>query len=157
MVRIERKGFKMLEKTINGVLNGDVLKSVLNFAEYLEANEMVINGAEISYKGEAVCYMHLDDAKEYPSPWTIWTEGDYSSESDFVQLSDQMKETAWEHINNCGDCGASCNPGQNKVIFGKAFEAVCNADMAFYMPDAQTLECVKKLLEMRRYEIDISK
>jgi len=144
----------MLKQTINEVLSGEVLQNALDFVEYLEVNEMVVNGAEISYKGKVVCYMHLDGAKEYPSPWTIWTEGDYSSEHENIPLSDQMKKIAWAHINNCEDCGAGCTPGQRKVIFGKAFDNVCNADMAFYIPDVETLECVKKLLEMRKYTID---
>ena len=106
---------------------------------------MIVNGAEISYNGKPICYMHLDSAKEYPGPWTIWTEGDYRIE--------RMKEIAWANVNVCGDCGAACSPGKRKVIFGKAFDNVCSADMAFYIPNVDTLACVKKLLTMRKLAI----
>jgi len=142
-----------IEDMMVDVLSGDALKNALDFAEYLTVNEMSINGAEISYKGNPVCYMHLDDGEEYPSPWTIWTEGDYSSERENVPMDKRMKEIAWANINTCGDCGGDCSPGKRKLIFGKEFDHVCNADMAFYIPDAETLECVKKLLEMRKHMI----
>jgi len=142
-----------IKDKMNDVLSGEVLQNALDFAEYLEANEMVIDSGVISYKGKDVCYMHLDDAKEYPSPWTIWTAGDHISEHEDVPLSEQMKETVWANVNNCGNCGAGCNPGTRKMIFGKEFDNVCSVDMDFYRPDATTLECVKKLLEMRKYII----
>ena len=142
-----------IENIINNVLSGDALKNALDFAEYLNANKMTANGAEISYQGKPVCYMHLEGAEDYPGPWTIWTEGDYRSEHEDVPMDDNMKEIAWSNVNTCGDCGGDCSPGKSKLIFGKKFDNVCNADMAFYIPDAETLKCVKKLLEMRKHMI----
>jgi hypothetical protein len=71
-------------------------------------------------------------------------------------MDDHMKEIARAHVNFCANCG-SCSPGKRKVIFGEEFDHVCNADMAFHVPDAEALECVKKLLEMRKNEISSSK
>ena len=138
-----------LENMINAVLSGDLQKNALDFAQYLRDNEMTVAGAEISYNGKVVCYMHLDGNKDYPGPWTIWTEGDYSSEHKDIPMDERMKEIAWANVNTCGSCGGDCSPGKRKMIFGKEFDKVCNADMAFYKPDAETLECVKKLLKMR--------
>ncbi|MCL2593472.1 MAG: hypothetical protein FWD82_08935 [Defluviitaleaceae bacterium] len=125
-------------------------QSVLDFKKYLEENEMTINGAEVSYKGKVMCYMHIGEGTEMPDPFTIWTDGDYSRELDNFKISDEMKEIAWANVNTCGSCGGNCSPGKLKTIFGKEFNNVCSADMAFYMPDAKSLECVKKLLEMRK-------
>ncbi|MCL2500025.1 MAG: hypothetical protein FWE90_06765 [Defluviitaleaceae bacterium] len=97
--------------------------------------------------------MHLDGGEEEPSPWTIWSDGDYSSSS--IPMDEGMKEIAWAHINTCASCGGGCAPGQTKVIFGKSFDGVCNADMAFYRPDSEVLECVKKLLLMRKENIAV--
>jgi hypothetical protein len=99
-------------------------------------------------------YMHIDSGEEEPSPWTIWTEGNYSSEIEGVPIDEHTKEIAWEHVNICASCG-DCSPGQRKVIFGKEFDNVCNADMAFYRPDVEMLECIKKLLQMRKSSIAI--
>ena len=68
-------------------------------------------------------------------------------------MDEPMKEIAWAHINICASCGGKCSPGKGKTVFGKEFDNVCNADMAFHVPSAETLECVKKLLEMRKKDI----
>ena len=140
---------KRIEDTMREALSGDALKHALDFAEFLNANGMVVNGAEVSYNGKVVCYMHLEKGQDYPSPWTIWTDGGYSCEHEDVPMDEHLKEIAWANINKCGNCGSKCAPGTRKTIFGKAFDDVCSADMAFYVPDAKTQECVKKLLMMR--------
>ena len=140
-----------VEEQMKAVLTGDTLASALDFAEYLNANGFTVKEAEVSYKGKAVCYMHLDSGDEYPGPWTIWSEGDYSSED--AMPDDGMKEIAWANVNICGSCGGSCSPGKRTTIFGREFDGVCNAAMAFYKPSGETLECVKKLLEIRKMEV----
>jgi len=139
-----------IEVVINDVLKGDAQKNALDFAQYLKSNEMVANGAEVSNNGTPVCYIHIDGSDEKPGPWTIWTEGDYTQEHKDVLLDEHMKKIAWANVNICGDCGAGCGPEKRKVIFGKEFDNVCNAIMAFNNPNAETLECVKKLIEMRK-------
>jgi len=67
----------------------------------------------------------------------------------------QLKEIAWSHINFCGSCGGDCSPGKPKNVFGKEFNNVCNAVMAFYAPNAETLEYVKELLLIRKNSTDI--
>ena len=132
------------------------MKNALDFAAYIRTNEMVAGGnhGEVCYKDKCICYMHLDGTEQEPGPWTIWTDGDYGRERADVPIDKHTKEIAWAHVNFCADCGGSCSPGKRKVIFGKEFDNVCSADMAFYVPDAEALECVKKLLDMRKHEID---
>ena len=138
----------------DAALSGEALKNALDFAAFLKANEMTAGGehGEVSYREKPVCYMHLENSAQKPGPWTIWTEteGDYSAEHEDVALDERMKEIAWANVNVCASCGSDCSPGMRKVIFGKEFDNVCHAVMAFHMPDAEALECVKKLLEMRK-------
>ena len=141
---------KRIEDIINDVLNDDLKETALDFAQYLRDNEMTVGGAEVRYKGNIICYMHLDGSSDEPGPWTIWSDGDYSSEHKDVPIDNNMKEIAWANINICSSCGGKCSPGKRKMIFGKEFDNVCNADMAFYKPNSETLKCVKKLLEMRK-------
>jgi len=144
------------EMIANAALSGGALQSALDFAAYLRENGLAAGGehGEVAYKGKCACYMHLDGSDQKPGPWTIWSEGGYSGEYDGIPMDARMKEIAWAHVNYCGDCGGSCSPGTQKVIFGKTFDHVCGADMAFHVPDAEALECVKKLLEMRKRAID---
>ena len=65
-----------------------------------------------------------------------------------------MKKIAWANVNTCGNCGGDCSPGTRKAILGQEFDNVCSTDLAFCNPDTNTLEYVKKLLEMRKYEMD---
>ena len=142
-----------IENVINDLLTGDVQKNAQDFIAYLKANEMTV-ASEVSYNGKSICYMHLDGQEGYPSPWTIWTDGDYSWEYEEVPMDEHMKKIAWAHVNTCAgeNCPGKCHPGKSKVILGKEFDNVCNADMAFHVPDAETLACVKKLLEMRKVD-----
>ena len=153
-----------IEDTINNVLGGETRKNALDFATFLEANEMTVAGAEVTHKGKTVCYMHIDGSEQVPGPWTIWTEGDYSSEDESIPLDECTKAIAHAHANICGHftsggkaCGCGSQPGTRKTIFGKEFDNVCNADMMFTDPDAETLECIKKLLLMRKCGIDSEK
>jgi len=141
-----------LVKQIKSTLKGSNLTNALDFATFLDANEMSFAENAVSYKNEVVCYMHLDENNEEPGPWTIWSEGDYSNEI----TNNLNKETAWSHINYCGSCGGDCSPGKLQTIFGKEFNNVCNAVMAFYIPNAETLEHVKELLIIRKKSIDNS-
>ena len=141
-----------LEGGMRDLLRGDALKNALDFAAYLKANDMAHTGVhcEVSCQGKCVCFLYIDGKQRAPGPWTIWTAGEYDSECGDVPMDARMKEIAWANVNVCGDCGAGCSSGSRKTILGKEFDNVCGAVMAFNDPDAETLECVKKLLEMRR-------
>jgi len=142
---------KCVETVMKENLSGDNLKNALEFAKYLKTNEMTVNGAEVSYNGKPVCYMHLDSGTDYPSPWTIWTSsGGYEKEHQDIPLCEDMKKIAWTNVNICGKCGGGCQPGSTKVIFGKEFENVCSSDMAFHVPSSEALEVIKKLIEMKK-------
>jgi len=135
-------------------LNGGTLQNALDFAAFLTANEMVPewvgNMWKIRHKGECVCHVWLDGAAEQPGPWTIWSQGDYAREPEGFHMDERMKEIARANVKICENCPAACTPKKRRAIFGKEFDNVCNAVMAFRNPDAEALECVKKVLEMKK-------
>ena len=138
-----------LERHMKRALTGDALKNALNFAEYLKANEMTHTGVhcEVNYRGECACYLLVERKN-----WTIWTEGAYDRDCGDVPMDECMKEIAWANVSCCVSCGNSC-PGNAKTIFGKEFTNTCNVAMMFRNPDAEALECVKKLVEIRKHAI----
>ena len=145
-----------MEDIFKEALTGEVLENALNFVKFLNANEIVLaKQHELHYKGERVCY--IDTFKD-SNTWSVWTEGDYSSECEGFLIDEQTKEIAWKHANKCGGCeGNACKPGANRIIFGKAFSNICNGahvDMKFDNPDAESIEGLKKLLRMRKYIIE---
>ena len=146
-----------MEDAFNAFFADDTLKNALDFAAFLRANGMIYDGEhEIHCKGKLACY--IDTPNDKCHEWRIWTVGDYSSEYEGVPMEERVKEIAWANVVKCGNCdGVDCDPGKTEVIFGKEFANVCNgADglaMRFTNPDAEALECIKRLLEMRKHTI----
>ena len=68
-------------------------------------------------------------------------------------LDEAMKKIAREHVNVCAKCGGECAPGSRKTVYGKEFDNVCGALLAFTDPSTEMLECVKKLFELIKYDI----
>jgi len=140
---------------INEFLKGEALKSALDFMAFLKENEMIAGGhhGEVSYKNNTMCFINIGKGSEFPDPWTIYIEGDYNTIYGDVSVDKRLKKIVWANIHSCGSC-SGCSPGKTIEIFGKEFKNVCcNAGLAFYMPNTGALECVKKLLEMRKLEI----
>jgi len=155
---IIRKDEQKIENIINDALKGDARENALKFAEFLKANEMIFTGihSEVHYKDKCACYVYIDTSGKEHSSWSVFTEGDYINEHDDVPLSERMKEIAWANVCRCRSCGATqnCSPGRQRMILGKEFDNVCNVDMRFTNPSAETLECIEKLVTMRKYAID---
>jgi len=143
---------KAFEETIATKLKGDTQKNALDFAAFLKANEMTPGGehGQVTYKGKTMAHIHIDGEAEMPGPWTIWPEGDFSSVPAGFDFDDSMKNIAWANVNVCGNCGGACAPGSRQTIFGKEFDNICGAVLAFNNPDVNTLACVKKLFEMKK-------
>ena len=149
---------KRSEDDFNEYFTGDTLKNALDFAEFLRANEMIYNGDyEIHYKGKLVCY--IDTPNDKSQMWRVWTVGDYNNEYEGFPINERMKEIAWENAVYCGNCDdVDCDPGKTETIFGKEFVNVCrgadNFAMRFNNPNAEALECAKKMVDMRKYAVD---
>lgn len=57
--------------------------------------------------------------------------------------SNEVKELAWSHVDECGNCG-SCSGGRRKTIFCR--ELIGSADVPFRIdsPGAQEVSFLKK-------------
>lgn len=149
-----------IEDAIRELLCGETKQHALDFIAYLQEIEMSPIGTPegilwtVSYKGaEGVCHILISGAAQYPGPWTIWPDSEFGSAPEYGMADEHVKETAWNHIKICSNCG-SCGPGKRKTILGREFDDVCNAAMEFTDPDAEALECVKSLMLFRRNVID---
>ena len=152
--RINQMSEQLVKDEINEFLKGELLKNALDFMAFLKENEMIAGGhhGEVSYKNNSMCFIHIGSGAERPNPWTIYIEGDYNAIYGDTSIDERLKEIAWANVHFCGSCGGGC-PEKTVSLFGKEFNNVCNAELAFYKPDTEALECVKKLLVMRKREI----
>lgn len=159
---------KRIEDVINDILKGDTKKNALDFAAYLRKKEIPLeeseNYWEVKYKDKCVCFILIINSDDAPGPWTIWSDQEpgtwskWSSEGEISEYEDfsvdkHTKEIAWANINFCANCGNGCNPGRSKTILGKRFNNVCSSAMAFTNPDADALECAKKMVDIRINDI----
>ena len=157
-----------IENVINDVLKGDAKELALEFASYLQANEIPIeeskNYWDVKYNGKTVCFIFINGANEKPGPWTIWSDqepgtwvtwedgGKTNNYKDFTVDGD-IKTIAWANVNFCESCGGECSPGKQKTILGKTFENVCSSAIAFTNPNADMVRCAMKMVEMRKSDI----
>lgn len=152
---------KRIEDVIRDALYDDARKNALDFVAYLREHEIPIeeseNYWEIKYKNECVCFIWINGADEAPGPWTIWSVQEPDSWAAWgdhgyvdVPMDERIKEIAWKNVNVCGNCGGCENQGgRRKTVLGKEFNHLCSSTMAFTCPDAETLECTKKMIEIR--------
>ena len=121
--------------------------------DFLCTNEIIqTTQHEWHYNGKCVCYI---DTRNRKHSWIVWTEGDYSGEREGFPIDESTKEIAWANVMKCRNCDDIDCRGKAKIVFGKEFANICNADnvnmtFMFTNPDAEVLECVKTLVLMRK-------
>lgn len=157
-----------IEDVIATVLRGDAQRNALDFIAFLSASGIPFNVSEnyldVHYHGKNVCSILITGADQAPGPWTIWSDQEpgawiaWSDEDDVTEREDfpvdeQTKEVVWAHVNYCASCGGSCSPGKTKTVLGKKFHGLCSSAVAFTNPDAEALDCAKRMVEARKNDI----
>ena len=149
-----------IEDFINEYLAGDTQKNALAFVAYLRENDMRFfrdnNGYwadklywHITYNNEYVCFILVNGYEN--DHWIIWFEdGGSDCFADFP-VDERTKEIAWANVDIFkGNCGGGQCEGLRKVIFGREFESLYRTLMCFTNPDTETVECMKKLVEISK-------
>ena len=152
---------KRIEEYIVEFLIGETQMLALDFVTYLRVNEMQFEKAGgywedklywcINYNDKSVCYILIEE-----NSWTVWSDDSGDNSYENSTLDERMKEIAWskvgvcENVNRCFDgCSRS-----SKSIFGKEFDNVCGTAMKFENPDAETVDCMKKIIKIRKIYIE---
>jgi len=159
---------------INENFNGDTKINALNFVHHLISHGMTVslgeatdgdgmNDCRFFYNGKKVCDMYFGSSTHnpgYPEPYTIWTtsDTDFSKPIENVPFNDRMKEIAWANVHacdpSCKNTETWCKGSKVFEIFGRVFKNLCVPIYFTCDPDAETIECAKKLIEMRKFQID---
>lgn len=148
----EQKTFKpKLEDASNESLNSDVLKNALEFVAYLRVNKMSPlwtspNSWKVSYKSKGICYIKLGNGS-----LQINFHGSFVKDYEYIFADSKLKETAWANVKYCEKCNKNCIADKKWVhtsVLGKDFDNVCkNIRIVMINPNAETIECAKKLVE----------
>ena len=156
----------VLEDIIREKLKGETQQNALDFVSHLragkETGDFSINTLNeedesfwiIKQNGENVCCILLNGSN--PDSFTVWICGDHIGARAGVTADEYTKEAAWANVfSSCGNCGAGCSPeSRRKTIFGKEFGDICTAElsvaMQFVNPGEETLDCMKKIIDIRK-------
>jgi len=149
-----------IEKAINDHLKGEAQKNAHDFIAYLKANDVVFHESDNffwhpTYKGKDLFTLNVevnDDGASFdalinllPSQW----------ENEKFPIEERTKEIIWKNVRPCEIAGCGdCSPGISKNIFGKVFNNLCGCFLGIYDPDAETYNCLKKMFDGIRKDID---
>ena len=149
-----------IEDFVGVIRNGEIQKNAHKFISYLATSNMNFEKVggywedkyywSVNYKEKSVCYILLDK-----NCWTVWS--DDSGENSFENfLTDEYtKEIAWCNLIICEKterCFEGCARGR-KIFFGREFDNVCGTAMKFVNPNAETVDCIIKIMEIRKGDI----
>ena len=143
-------------------LTGDTQQNALNFVQHLSLIGMTIEDGKVTYKGVTICYTYFGNSSNpiaYPEPWTVWLLDKFvfSKEIDGCPIDERMKEIVWTNAHKCGEpCPNLLNgcSGQRTIIFGREFDNLCGTPIGFTDPNNEAVECINKLMDMRKFAID---
>ena len=148
---------RKIEDMIHAKLTGEIQKNASDIINYLSEDVSLEDKDwcwEAKCKGETVFHFRIGGFQNEPN-WLAWsaTAFDYSD----TEIDAQSQKIAWENISTCGNCGSDCAPGRRAVIFGKTFENCCTSSLMFINPNGDGLECLKKLIDIRKnYILDFA-
>jgi len=156
---------KMIEDIINNVLNGDAKVNALDLVAHIRALEESDNYTismhdekdETGWVASNLGFIFISGSDDFPGPWTMWMEAGNIGEGLEHPADDHIKEFAWSHVSPCGSCGGNCSPGISTKVFGKDFDNTCQSNLIFINPSAETVNSMKKLVDIKREAFLIQK
>lgn len=156
---------KRIEDVINETLTGDEQKNALDFVAYLRANDIEISPNEpdngfwnTSYNGKGICPINVPAIFEghagfdvfinkLPDAWENMPDDEKHGGCSDFPVDKRTKEIIWANIRpHDPTCYGKCRPGSSKIIFGKKFDNLCSSFLGIYSPDAETVDCMKKII-----------
>jgi hypothetical protein len=149
---------QIIEDVIKDVLKDNAKKNALDLITWLRENKMNPSRAsavswKISCKACVVCYIRFEfDAGCMRVSPII---GEYEHDS----ISDELKKIIMANKTAGRPCGERCHTCSYIIntIFGKEYDDACGQSIVFTNPGADEIECIKKLLLMRRNIIQTGK
>jgi len=153
-----------IEYFINENLTGPVQSNIIELVTYLRANEMLPMRQAVgywadklywvvNYKDRSVCYIAINEYEK--NTCVIWSDDSGSKWFENFPLDEHTKNIALKNVNVCYSPCGGCKQGKGTpmTVFGNEFDSVCLTSFKFTNPDADTVACMKKLIEIRKNDI----
>ena len=148
---------KKVEDVINSVLSGKAQKNALELITHIQVKgkfpiKQHDEKDESGWNVDGLGFIVILGSADFPAPWTMWLGADKLGENATNPIDESVKEFARTHVAPCGSCGGNCTPGTQATIFGKVFENTCQANLMFHNPNAEAIEGMKKIIDVRTDE-----
>ena len=158
----EKAAKPKVEDVILDVVKKEHQKAALDFVGFIRANKMTPawaskNAWKVNYKGKVLCYIRTSGTAHYHNlddgSWHI-NFAVYSDSVYDIAASDEAVKGIWDKLRFCQKCANNnCAPAKSLTINGKVFDKLCHQWLVMKNPDAEALDCVKKLVEAIRHSI----
>lgn len=147
---------RIIEDVIKDTLSGDTQKNALELIAHLRTDKepgkfsitMYDKNNESGWNVANLGFIIISGSDDFPGPWTMWVGTNKLDKHAEFPVDEHIKEFAWSHVSPCGSCGGKCSPGTSVRIFGKYFENVCQSNLIFVNPDANTVDYMKKIIDI---------
>jgi hypothetical protein len=148
-----------IEQYITEYLSGGTLANALDFTAFLRAFGMVFERCRngywedklywtVKYKNETVFQIFVNGYES--GQWVVWSDDSGVNWFANEPLDERAKEIAWANVGFCGKGGCCRDMGTRKIIFGRAFDDVCLTALRFDNPNADAVDCMKKISAIRK-------
>lgn len=155
----QKKTRPKIDDVISDLLDNERKNAALDFLAFLKSHKMTpqwvsLNAWSVKYKGKPVCSIKFYDLRLYmdKGTWRICHSGEYDNDLSF---DNNIKDIIYNNVYFCRDCaGTSASHSVQSRILSRKFTNVCPYfKIQFENPDGDTLDCAKRLVEMRRADI----
>jgi len=164
----QTKNHPDLLESIDDCLTGDIKQTMLDFVEYCNEHKMRIQWGStyqwyVYFRSKHIASIQLRFKGGRLGKSIIYQDNSCgislmylkaeSPEFENFIRDNELSEVIWKNVKHCEGCLKTCVP-REETILGKQFSnvAICRS-IWFKNPDAEALECIKKLLDIRRTEL----
>ena len=161
---------KSIENVIIETLTGDVQKNALDFVNYLRTNDATIHDSDnyfwsTTYKDKDLCIITIGIEDKETTSFEIFfnvlpnciTSPDaiYDNSDKYVSFPVDKQKIVWESVRPCDCIDYDCKSKTDNrmIIFGKEFNNLCYCFLGMSDPDAETVDCMKRIIDARIFEI----
>lgn len=155
----EQKRYGKIEDTTVKMLDGELQKNALRFADDLNENKLSLvplpyemdNGETIGYKipynGHYLGWMLIKKSGEWCVQ--IFNYLDFGKRIHSDEKDEEFKKAVYDHVKICGTpCHDECRRAKDVKIFGKEFKSVCSQHSCdFVNPDDKTIAQLMRLID----------
>ena len=161
-----------LEDFTESFLSGELKQAVTDYIAYCKENKIsypwgASNNWYLKFKGKRIGHLRLRiagmktgrvDVKK--DAWVLSLSINVNAPiyKEFIEREGFTK-IVWKNVKRCEGCLTTCSPGRTMTILDKDFNSVCIGGWGIWFknPDAETLDCFKKLTDFQKDIITESK